>query len=53
MFFQVEWEPWGQVCPRRGIFFFFFFGCPTAYGVPRPGIRSQLELCPKPQLWQR
>ena len=26
-------------------FFFFFFGRPMAYGVPRPGIRSE------PQLW--
>ena len=22
--------------------FFFFFGCPSAYGVPRPRIRSEL-----------
>ena len=27
-------------------FSFFFFGCPEVYGVPRPGIRSEL------QLWQ-
>ena len=27
-------------------FFFSFFGCPTAYGVSRAGVRS------KPQLWQ-
>ena len=30
--------------------FFFSFGCPAAYGVPRPGIRSepQLQLMPQP-----
>ena len=33
-------------------FFFFFFGCPVAYGAPRPGIRWELQLCPKPQLWR-
>ena len=33
-------------------FFFFFFGCVTAYGIPRPGIRSELQLQPVPQLWQ-
>ena len=32
--------------------FFPCFGCPTAYGVPRPGIRSELQLRPKPQLQQ-
>ena len=34
------------------MFFFFLFGHPAAYGVPRPGIRSELQLQPKPQLWQ-
>ena len=29
-----------------------FFGYPAAYGVPRPGIRSELQLGPKPQLRQ-
>ena len=36
-------------------FFFslsFFFGCPSVYGVPRQGIRSELQLWLKPQLWQ-
>ena len=29
---------------------FCFFGCPIAHGVPRPGIRSELQLWPRPQL---
>lgn len=33
--------------------FFFFFGRPSAYGVPRPGIGFQPQLQPEPQLWQR
>ena len=33
-------------------FFFFFFGCPVVHAVPLPGIRSKLQLQPKPQLWQ-
>ena len=28
----------------------FIFGHPTTYGVPRPGIRSEPQLQPKPQL---
>ena len=28
-------------------------GRPTAYGAPSPGTRSELQLWPKPQLWQR
>lgn len=28
----------------RVFFFFFYFGCPMAYGVPKPGVRSQLQL---------
>ena len=31
-------------------FFFFFFGHPAAYGIPRPGIKSELEVQPTPQL---
>ena len=31
---------------------FFLFGCPTAYGIPRPGIRSGLQFWPILQLWQ-
>ena len=34
-------------------FFFFFFSRPTPYGVPRPGIKSKLELQPTLQLWQQ
>ena len=33
-------------------FFFFFFGCLMAYGVPRPGIKSDLQLWLMPQLWR-
>ena len=33
-------------------FFFSFFSCPAAYGVPRPGIRSKPRSGPKSQLWQ-
>ena len=33
--------------------FFFFFGHPATYGVPRPGIRSELQLQPKLQQLQR
>ena len=32
---------------------FFFFGHPGAYAVPRPGIRSEPQLRPTQQLWQR
>lgn len=32
-------------------FFFFFFGLPMAYGIPGPGIRSESQLQPTPQLW--
>ena len=31
---------------------FFFFGHPTADGVPGPGIRPKLQLQPTPQLWK-
>ena len=39
---------------RRSFFscFFFFFGLPVAYGVPGPGIRSEPQLQPVPQLQQ-
>ena len=50
---------WGSEGVRGGwctiaFFFFFFsiFGLPAAYEVPRPGIRSELQLWPMPQLWQ-
>ena len=32
--------------------FFFFFHCPAVYGVPGPGIRSELQLQPMLQLQQ-
>lgn len=31
---------------------FFFLGGPTAYGVSKPAIRSEMWLWPKLQLWQ-
>ena len=31
--------------------FFAFFGHPMAYGIPRPGIRSELQLRAMPQLY--
>ena len=37
---------------RHGIYL-FIFGHPVAYEVPRPGIRSEAQLWPKLQLWQR
>ena len=33
-------------------FFFSFFGHPMAHGAPRPGIRCEPQLQPKPQLRQ-
>ena len=33
-------------------FCLFVFGLPTAYGIPRPGIRSEPQLWPTPQLQQ-
>ena len=32
--------------------FSFIFGCPTAYGAPKPGIRSSPQVGSNPQLWQ-
>ena len=32
------------------LFIYLFFGHPAAYGVPRPGIRSEPKLQPNPQL---
>ena len=36
-----------------GLFFFFFsfFGCPVANGIPGPGIGSELQLPHMPQLY--
>ena len=33
-------------------FCFYFFGSPEAYVVNRPGIRSEPQLQPMPELWQ-
>ena len=33
-------------------FVLFFFGCPVAFGVSRPGISFELQFWPMPQLWQ-
>ena len=33
--------------------FFFLFVCPEACGIPRPGIRSEPQLCSMLQLRQR
>ena len=34
------------------VFRFSFYGCPMACGVPGPGIRSEVQLQPRLQLWQ-
>ena len=39
-------------CDLFFFFFFFFFGHSVAYGVPGPGIGSELQLLPKSQLQQ-
>ena len=53
---EVKWKVWpsrGQhLSPRRLFFFLFFLGHPKTDGVPRPGIKSELQLRPRPQLWQ-
>ena len=33
--------------------YFLFFGLTCGYGVPRPGIRSELQVQPTQQLLQR
>ena len=40
---NTQFSPWD---------FFFFPGCPAAYGAPRPGIRSELQSPPKLKLQQ-
>ena len=35
-----------------GYKYVYFFHCPVAYGIPRPGIRSKPQMRPKPQLQQ-
>ena len=34
------------------VFTFFFFGCPAAYGILKPGIKSELRSQPTAQMWQ-
>ena len=34
----------GSQVVQRTLFFSFFFGCPSVYGVPGPGIRSKSQL---------
>ena len=34
------------------LIYLFIYGCPSADGVPGPGIRSELKLPPNLQLWQ-
>ena len=36
------------ISPSFFFFFFFFFGCSAAYGVPGPGIRSELQFLIQP-----
>ena len=51
----VPWahkDPWTQHVDFFLFFLFFFFGLPVAYGIPRPGIRSELQLQTMPQLQQ-
>ena len=38
--------------PGNSVECFFSFGCPAAYGIPRPVTRSKLQLRRAPQLWQ-
>ena len=50
----LESQPFEEISlrPTNPPPFFFFFSCPVTYGVPRPGIRSEPRLHPKPQLQQ-
>ena len=51
---------WMYVCAKERlkdvqyyfILFYFIFGHPAAYGVSWAGIRSKLQLWPKPHLWK-
>ena len=42
----------GKIVWTDTFFFFFFSGGPMVYGVPGPGIRSEMHLQPMLQLWQ-
>lgn len=37
----------------NAFFFSVIFGLPVGYGATGPGIRSEPQSQPKPQLWQR
>ena len=50
--FLVEFVSTAPQQELPSILFFFFFGCPMAYRVLRPGIRSEFQIWPKPQLRQ-
>ena len=43
---------WGSLFFVFWFFFLLIFGHPATYEVPGPGIRSELQLQPKLQLWQ-
>ena len=49
---HFDWSEGMSHCNLFFCFLFSFFGCPVAYGVPGPGIRSEPQSWPKPQLWQ-
>ena len=48
-----KWDITGKGSRGKVNEFFFFFGYPTAYGVPGPGIRCELQLQPTTKLQQR
>ena len=50
---QKSRVPLEDMSQNQHFFFPPFFGHPKAYGVPRPGIRSQPELQPTSQVWER
>ena len=49
MIFHLVWSSYSDFSFIN--LFFSFFGHPTAYGVPGPGIRAKPQFWPKPQLW--
>ena len=49
--YTYTWDTVKIVCVLFN-FFFFFFWLPLAYGIPGPGIRSEPQLQPMPQVWQ-
>ena len=42
-----------NIIDHKNPFFLFIFGHPSAYGVPGSGVRSEPQVQPKQQLWQR